>query len=36
MEQLDQLFPFINSPSRFVVAMLAVVLVWIAFERYHR
>jgi hypothetical protein len=29
----EQVLPYIDSPLRFAAAMLAVVLIWIAFER---
>jgi hypothetical protein len=32
MAHLDEIIPYINSPTRFALAMLAVVLVWILFD----
>jgi hypothetical protein len=36
MAHLDQLLPYVNSPSRFGFALVAVVLVWIVFQRAQR
>ena len=36
MPFFDELLPYINSPTRFALAMVAVVLVWILFERGRR
>jgi hypothetical protein len=36
MTNFDQLLPYVNSPARFALAMVAVVLVWILFERGRR
>lgn len=36
MIHFDELLPFVNTPARFAVAMVAVVLVWIVFERGRR
>ena len=36
MAHLDHLFPYLSSPARFALAMVAVVLVWIVFERCQR
>ncbi len=33
---LDQLLPYVNSPARFALAMVAVILIWITFERGRR
>lgn len=33
MTHFDDFLPFVNSPARFALAMVAVVLVWIFFGR---
>jgi hypothetical protein len=34
MLAFNKLMPYLNSPDRFIVAMVAVIVVWIAFDRY--
>lgn len=36
MMHFDDFLPYVNSPARFALAMVAVVLVWILFERGRR
>lgn len=36
MAHFDDFLPYVNSPARFALAMVAVVLVWILFERGRR
>jgi hypothetical protein len=33
MDLFSRLLPYLNSPDRFIVAMVAIIFIWLAFDR---